>query len=191
MGSGTRAEIHSGASKRRLVHTRRVAVEAYLREDGLWDLEARLVDLKARDFALVSGVRVAGQPVHDMLLTVTINRNFEVVAARAQTDQMPYPGQCNQITPAYEKLVGLNLLKGFKKAATERLGGVDGCTHMTELTAVLPTAAVQAFAGERVESAVNSAEKPFQLDRCHAMRTDGEAVRQFYPIWYRAAQAAA
>ncbi len=176
---------------RRLVHTRRVAVEAFLRDDGLWDLEARLVDLKARDFPLVSGVRLAGEPVHDMLLTITINRSFEVLAARAQTNRMPYPGACNQITPAYEKLVGLNLLKGFKKAATERLSGVDGCTHMTELTAVLPTAAVQAFAGERPEPAADGEQKPFQLDRCHAMRTDGAAVRQFYPKWFRASQAAA
>jgi hypothetical protein len=179
------------ARSRRLVHTRRIAVEAFLREDGLWDLEARLADLKSRDFPLVSGVRLAGEPVHDMLLTVTINRSFEVVAARAETNRMPYPGACDQITPAYEKLVGLNLLKGFKKAATERLGGVDGCTHMTELTAVLPTAAVQAFAGEKAEPNADDTQKPFQLDRCHAMRTDGEAVRQFYPKWFRGVQAAA
>jgi len=25
---------------------------------------------------------------------------------------------------------------------------------------------------------------PFQLGRCHALRFDGEAVRQFYPRWY-------
>ena len=30
--------------------------------------------------------------------------------------------------------------------------------------------------------------KPFQLDRCHALRTDGPTVAQFYPRWYRAAK---
>ena len=31
----------------------------------------------------------------------------------------------------------------------------------------------------------NSAEPPFQLDRCHALRTDGEVVRLHYPRWHR------
>jgi len=26
-------------------------------------------------------------------------------------------------------------------------------------------------------------QKPFQLDKCHALRTDGGAVAQFYPRW--------
>lgn len=176
---------HSPAN-RRLVHTRKVAVQAYLRDDGLWDLEARLSDVKTRDMPLASGIRPAGEPVHEMLLTVTINRDFEVLAAHAATTRMPYPGHCDQIPSAYAKLIGLNLMQGFKKNAVARLGGVDGCTHLTELTAVLPTAAVQAMAGERdEESAKNQAQRPFQLDRCYAMRADGPAVQVFYPQWFR------
>ena len=26
--------------------------------------------------------------------------------------------------------------------------------------------------------------KPFQLDKCHALACDGEAVRLYYPMWY-------
>jgi len=29
------------------------------------------------------------------------------------------------------RLVGLNLMKGFRQAVKERLGGVQGCTHIT------------------------------------------------------------
>ena len=29
-----------------------------------------------------------------------------------------------------------------------------------------------------------SNERPFQIDRCHALRSDGETVRTFYPRWY-------
>jgi hypothetical protein len=31
------------------------------------------------------------------------------------------------------------------------------------------------------------ADKPFQLDRCHALETTTETVRRYYPKWYRGA----
>ena len=174
---------------RRHVHTRSITVEAYARDDGLWDLEAVLTDTKARDFILATGVRPVGEAVHDLLLTVTIDTQFNILAAHARSRSVPYPGQCEAIEPDYSKLIGLNLLQNFRKQALARLSGVNGCTHLTELAGVLPTAAVQAFAGEvfRTHESAREAEevKPWQLDRCHALRSDGEAVAQFYPRWYR------
>ena len=176
-------------SNRRHVHTRSIRVDAYARDDGLWDIEAVLTDVKPRDFLLATGIRSAGEPVHDMALTVTIDTQLNVVAAEAHSRSVPYKGQCEAIEPEYSKLVGLNLLQDFRKLALARLGGVKGCTHLTELAGVLPTAAVQAFAGEvfRSHEAANPGEqtKPWQLDRCHALRTNGPAVAQFYPSWYR------
>ncbi|HVE90475.1 MAG TPA: DUF2889 domain-containing protein [Burkholderiaceae bacterium] len=174
---------------RRHVHTRSIKVEAYARDDGLWDLEAVLTDNKAQDFILATGLRPVGEPVHDLMLAVTIDAQLNIVAAEAQSRSVPYPGQCEAIEPGYSKLIGLNLLKDFRKAVVSRLGGVNGCTHLSELAGVLPTAAVQAFAGEVFkthESARQSEEtKPWQLDRCHALRTDGPAVAQYYPRWAR------
>ena len=85
-------------------------------------------------------------------------------------------------------LVGLNLMKGFRHAVKERLGGVKGCTHITELGQVLPTAVVQAFAGVVLDTRGEheGSQQPFQIDRCHALRSDGPVVRNFYPRWYRA-----
>ena len=40
---------------RSMRHRRAITVEAYLREDGLWDIEARLTDTKPRDIPLASG----------------------------------------------------------------------------------------------------------------------------------------
>jgi len=45
------------ATGRRPVHTRSIRVDAFARDDGLWDLEAELVDTKARDFPLATGLR--------------------------------------------------------------------------------------------------------------------------------------
>jgi hypothetical protein len=170
-------------SARQLKHTRSIRLEVYARDDGLWDIEAHLTDIKTRNIELASGIRAAGEPLHDMLLTLTIDQSFNILEADSKSIATPYPGTCESINPAYRQLVGLNLLKGFRHAVRERLGGIQGCTHLTELAAVLPTAAVQGFAGEQV-AMHSAAEQPFQLNHCHALRTDGDAVREFYPRWY-------
>ena len=68
-----------------------------------------------------------------------------------------------------------------QRVVVELLGGTEGCTHLTEMLSSFPTAAIQSmFRKPRDQSA-----KPFQLDRCHALKTTGEAVRRYYPRWYR------
>ncbi len=183
------------ASSRRPIHTRSIRVEAYARDDGLWDIEASLVDTKPYDFRLASGVRPAGQPVHQMRLAVTVDADFNIVAAGVGHDAVPYPGYCDDFGEVYQRLAGLNLLRNFRREVRERLGGVQGCTHLTELAGLLPTATFQAFAGTVYQpndpehgaggTAGQAAResKPAQLDRCRALRTDGPAVARFYPRW--------
>jgi hypothetical protein len=166
------------------LHTRSIAIQAFRRADGLMDVEARLTDVKAHDIPLASGVRPAGQSVHDMWVRITINRDYEVLDAVSKTDSMPYAGECDRINADYRALVGLNLKRGFRKAVLARFGEVRGCTHLTELIGLLPTAAIQAYAGERREN-INTVDKPFQLDRCHALDTRGPAVARYYPTWHR------
>jgi hypothetical protein len=175
----------SPPAPRTRLHERAIVYDGYAREDGLYDIEARLVDRKDQDYTLLSGVRPRGEPVHEMLVRVTIDRRFQVHGVEAVTDGSPYPGYCDRIGDAYRRLVGTNLVDGFRKALFEAMGGVQGCTHVTELLAALPTAAVQTFAGLRRED--DDERKPFQLDRCHALETSAPAVRRYYPKWYRGA----
>lgn len=172
---------------RERLHCRTVTFDGFKREDGLFDLEAHLADVKDHDFALLTGVRPAGIPVHDMWVRVTIDSSYTIVDVEAVTDSMPYPGVCNRITPDYRKLIGANLVNGFRKHLHDVLGGVKGCTHITEMLAYLPTAAIQTFAGLKREDEGDSRveDKPFQLDRCHALETTTDTVRRYYPKWYR------
>jgi hypothetical protein len=168
---------------RQRLHLRRITYEGFQREDGLFDIDAHLVDAKDHDFELLTGVRPAREAVHDMWVRVTIDRNFMVHAIDVRTDGMPYPDACDRIEPAYAKLLGANLISGFRKRLHETMGGIHGCTHVTELLGSLPTAAVQTFAGLQREDV--AAGKPFQLDHCHALDTTSDTVRRYYPTWYR------
>ena len=173
-------------------HTRRISVEGWKRSDGLWDIEARLTDVKDHDYPLASGLRRKGEPVHDMWLRVTIDRHFTIHDAVAVIDAVPYPGSCDTIAPDYRRLIGLNLVQGFRRTIAGMFETVRGCSHVTELLNSLPSAAIQTFASDMVDTEGHApGEKPFQLDRCHALESTAEAVRRYYPRWYRGEHAGA
>ena len=176
------------APQRQLKHRRQIDVQVFACGNGLWEVDAVLVDVKTRATQLADSLRPAGTPIHDMLLRLVVNEQLDIIAAGSESRWMPYTGLCDKHGDAYSRLVGLNLLQDFRKQLRQRVGGVLGCTHITELAQVLPTAVVQAFAGEVIDTrgTADGAGKPFQIDRCHALRSSAEAVRLHYPRWYRA-----
>ncbi|MDO9095763.1 MAG: DUF2889 domain-containing protein [Rubrivivax sp.] len=184
------------APSRQLKHRRQIDVQVFARGNGLWEVDALLIDTKTRVANMAEGPRPAGTPIHDMLLRLVVNEKLDILEAGSETRWMPYTGVCNQHGDpqgdAYGRLVGLNLLQDFRKRLRERLGGIQGCTHITELAQVLPTAVVQAFAGEVIDTRglSDGASRPFQIDRCHALRSDGEVVRLHHPRWYHAPETA-
>jgi len=167
-------------------HVRRISLEGWRRDDGLWDIEARLTDVKDQDFPLASGVRAKGDPVHDMHVRATIDQQMNIIDLVAAADWVPYPGGCDTITPAYSRLKGLNLFSGFRQAVNEQFKNANGCTHITELLHSLPTAALQTLVSESQDVEGNTpGVRPFQLDRCHALESTSETVRRYYPRWFR------
>ena len=180
----------SNPAPRKLMHTRAIECKGYEREDGLWDIEAHLTDIKSHDNPMKTGVRRAGQPIHEMWLRLTIDRHLNILAASASSDAVPYPGGCETITPSYKRLVGLNLARDFRRETKKLFGNVKGCTHITEMLGGFPTAAIQTFAGEMPEEREDG-RKPFQLDQCHALDTHSETVKKWYPKWYKKEKASA
>jgi len=175
-------------AKREPLHRRTIEIVGYRREDGLFDIEGRLLDRKDVEFP-VGGRRLdPGEAVHDMRLRITVDRELRIVDAEASSDSMPYLGECDRIAPDYTKLIGLSIGPGYLRHVKELLGGVRGCTHITELAGSLATAAFQTFAGQGLAP---SERKPPQLDHCHALDSHGPAVAQFYPKWYRGSAPAA
>jgi hypothetical protein len=169
---------------RRPVHTRQYRVDVYARDDGLWDLDAEIIDTKHREIRLERGPLPAGEALHHMTLTVTIQPDGQIVAAQAKTQASPYPDVCASFPEAYQALVGLNLIRGFRQAVRERLGGTQACTHLTEMTNLLPTAAFQAIGGEAMSPKAKSQDTmPMPIDRCRALRRDGPVVARLYPRW--------
>ena len=171
-------------TRREALHRRTIEIVGYRREDGLFDIEGVLLDRKDVEFRVGGTTRAPGEPVHEMRLRITVDRELRIVAAEASTEAMPYAGECDRIAPDYAKLVGLRIGPGYLHHVKELLGGVRGCTHLTDLAGMLATAAFQTFAGQGMSVAER---KPPQLDRCHALDSHGTVVARFYPKWYAGA----
>jgi len=172
------------AAPRERIHRRSISIEGFRRSDGLYEVEARLVDVKDVTAELAEGPRAPGEPIHDMKVRITFDRTLTIVEAVAVTDEMPYHGACERINPAYAALKGVRMKPGFTAKLREMFGGIAGCTHITELVGNMATAAYQTLAGELRH---DTSRKPFQLDGCHALDTTGPTVAKYYPRWIRAA----
>lgn len=159
---------------------------AFLRDDRLWDLEATLVDRKARTFPGGAGDRIAGARLHDLSLCLTIDTPGFVLAASAGMHGVPFDGICQESAADYQLLIGLNLFRGFRAELKKRLGRRMGCTHLSEMALLMPTLAIQSFAGVvyPIRDDGTQGEQPAALDGCRGLRIEGEAVRQFFPRWY-------
>src|SRR5262249_61126741 len=69
----------SSAPRQRL-HQRSIPYDCFRRDDGLFEIDAHLVDAKDHDYELLTGTRPAREAVHDMYARVTIDANFVIHA---------------------------------------------------------------------------------------------------------------
>ena len=174
----------SKATLRRHIHTRNIDCRGYHRDDGLWDIEATLVDTKTYSFGNEDRTGIAaGEPLHEMRIRLTIDDDMMVHGAEAVTDASPFH-VCGDITAGFDQIVGLRIGPGWRRAVLAKMAGAKGCTHLTDL--LIGPLAVTAFqtlleARRRKDSHRPAAERPPQLDSCHALASDGPLVKKRWP----------
>lgn len=171
---------------RKHLHTRSITCTGYERDDGLWDIEATLTDVKTYSFPNHDrGEIKAGEPLHGMWIRITVDTDLLIHDAVAVTDHGPFT-ICRDIAPAYSRLIGLRIGKGFDKEVRALFDGPHGCTHLRELLRPLATTAYQTIfpARERKRRKEASDVRPGILDTCYALRTEGEVVQREWPAFY-------
>jgi Protein of unknown function (DUF2889) len=173
------------AAPRKHLHTRTIQCKGYEREDGLFDIEAQIVDQKTYDLeeTFRGNRRLAGAPVHDMQVRLTLDKGMTVKAIAVTTNASPYD-ICPSVAPGYQALVGAKVGGGWRKAVTEAVGRTKGCTHITELLMPMATVAFQTMGSWKPSL---GGEKPLFIDGCKAWAADGPVVKQLFPLHYRGA----
>lgn len=197
----------SPPAPRKPLHTRHIEMVGYEREDGLFDVEAHLVDTKTYSFTNQDrGEVTPGVPLHEMLARMTLTADMEITAFEAATDFSPY-SICPQAAPNFARLAGLRIGRGFVKAANERIGGVHGCTHLREMLGQMGTVAFQTMYSirmhrQRAPNAQTTAEvtgetvapvkgRPASIGTCLAYAPSSPVVQRDWPDFYVPATAPA
>jgi hypothetical protein len=196
------------------LHTRTVTCQGFLRQDGLWDIEGRIVDVKTYAFENDWRGRVdSGTPVHEMWIRLTIDDRMEIKNVAAATDHSPFQ-ICPDILPNFQRLVGLKIGHGFTREVRAQLGGPQGCTHIVEMLQQVATVAFQTTVSERARAlrkqqkaatprpapaevtadpgqAADSPKAPDKprrppivVDTCHAWKSDGPLVQRYMPDFF-------
>jgi len=181
----------SAPAKRKKLHTRAITFDGYQREDGLWDVEGYLTDVKTYGFDNRFRGRIEpGTPIHEMWVRVTLDDHLVIQDIETKTDNGPFE-ICPAINADYKKLIGLKVGKGWRRGVLERMGGVKGCTHITEMLFPLATVVIQSVMpmlsrkykkenGDQKKSGPSWA----LLKSCHAYAPDSPVVKEFFPEQY-------
>jgi hypothetical protein len=161
----------------------------------LWDIDGHLTDTKTYGFSNhFRGELPPGAPVHDMWLRLTVDDKLVIHAVEAVTEAGPYD-VCPSIAPNFQRLVGPRIYPGFHKQVRDRLGGVQGCTHLVDLLGPLATTAYQTvfpYRAREDEERVARGEiaprslgrRPKLVDSSHAFASDGEVAKRYWPAFY-------
>lgn len=171
---------------RKPIHYRHIQCNGYLREDGLWDIEAHLTDDKGYPFpTLQRGVLQPGELVHELWLRLTLDNQLVIQDVEAAMPITPF-SICSQIEDNYKRLKGLQIGRGWMQKAKELVGGVEGCSHLIELLRPMATTAIQT-----IYPYLNFSEDgrfPISdnvLNSCHSFSDTNEIIQQFWPEKYR------
>ena len=176
------------AAPRRALHPRRIVYDSFARDDGLFDIEGRIIDTKAYRYEEpVRGVREPGDVVHEMWVRLTIDGEMTVRDIHVAIPGAPYP-TCPEAQARFRTLLGLGLARGWRRAVDERTGGTLGCTHVREMLYQMPTVAYQSLGNWSLRTAEGFetiaeriAVQPRFIDGCHSWRADGPIVAVLFP----------
>ena len=116
----------SGRLRRRPMHKRTIECDGYLRDDGLWEVEARLVDTKPfghQDH--FRGELAAGAPVHDIALRLAVDDSMTVREAETTMRVTPYP-TCVEVEPILSRLIGESIGRGWRELVRRKSAGDIG-----------------------------------------------------------------
>ncbi|WP_137890297.1 DUF2889 domain-containing protein [Ramlibacter sp. 2FC] len=175
-------------SSRREIHHRVIDMRAYLRDDGLYDVEAHLIDRKPFPFQRPSSPDPipAGQALHDLWIRMTVDKDYVVQEIAAASDVTPW-SLCKQAEDTLSVLVGERIARGWSAKVKERLRGAASCTHLMEMLIPMGTTALQGIRGlnpERVRT-IGADGTPTKIDSCFAYGRQREVVKLLWPEHHR------
>ena len=181
---------------RSLLHQRQILSQGFSRNDGLYDIESRIVDIKSYEIPRNKRKSLpAGKPLHEMIVKLTVDMDLKIIFAEAITEASPYE-ICKNANTNLNKLIGETISPGWRKKVHSIIGGTNGCTHVRELLISVATVAFQTLYGERSrlkrEAISKGLKDPFPekagvsplLNSCFAFDEKSEVTKDLWPDYW-------
>jgi len=158
------------------LHKRTIELDGYLRDDGLWEVEAELTDIKGYDVNLMRpGFVPAGEKFHNMTITIVYNDHYEILDVRTSMPATPFI-DCPEAQVNYKALIGLQFKSGWMQEVKARLPRTSSCTHISEMLPAIATAAFQTRQGyifkQQKEKYGKVLKNDAQLNTCYGYRDE-------------------
>jgi len=172
-------ENNRGENKK-LVHLRQIEIHAYDLGEHRVLIEGKLADTRPSPSSTGES-RDEPALIHDLTARIWVQGpDLTISAAEAEMDKIPRE-VCPEVLPGVQKLVGLKIVTGFTQKVKDLIGGVQGCSHLTNLFLTLGPVAVQGYwAAYGKRAGARSLDNPAfsrVLDSCRVWRRDGPYVR--------------
>lgn len=157
-----------------LIHTRRYEVRTYKLNDDLFLLRGVVCDEKP------SGLYISDDPdplwMHHMIVDLHVSYpDFTIRDVAVTFHEHPHT-HCTDIVPAYDKLVGLSISRGFNAKVKELFGGPRGCTHIGALLQAMAPVAIQSGWSMRIGQPHENADAQLSPEEAAERRKRGYAM---------------
>jgi len=131
------------------IHKREIEIRTYSLED-----EKLLIEGWLKDERFIPGYRWDGQPrpagvVHRLCVRLLVGgRPLSILDIEAEMLDVPHE-LCPTTLDSVKRIIGLPIASGYSEAVHKRLGGVQGCTHLTHLITTMGPAALHGYWTQR------------------------------------------
>lgn len=127
------------------VHQRKLEIKTFPASENRMVVEGCL-----KDDRLVTGYHWNGTErkpgiIHHMFIRLLIG-GFPITILDAEAEMPGVPQEaCIELKNSVKKIIGVKIVSGYSDEIRKRVGGINGCTHLTHLLVVMGPAALHGF----------------------------------------------
>ncbi|MBT3225821.1 MAG: DUF2889 domain-containing protein [Deltaproteobacteria bacterium] len=142
-------------------HSRMIDMKTYVVDDDTVIVEGELRDDRYQAVYDQAGMKQNAGPIHHLVIRLLIRgKTMEIVDAEAEMLHVPHE-ECKITLESMANIIGLEIKGGFIKEVRKKIGGIDGCAHLTHLLTVMSQ---EVFQGIIVVQGKDRAPLPENLD---------------------------
>ncbi|MBA4394881.1 MAG: hypothetical protein C0407_15120, partial [Desulfobacca sp.] len=109
---------------------------------------------------------------------------INILEAEAEMPTIPHEG-CPTVADSVKKIIGLPIVAGFSDRVRQRMGGVEGCSHMMHLILAMGPAALHGYWAHQSRQPFPTPRSydeipglPYLVNSCRLWREDGPLIQQ-------------